>query len=505
MTATSSSGQLVSSNTAAAVAAAGDEPDFSNLTVMQRYHARRKLAMQRMEREVEEKMALLSVLEQENRKLKWKAHIMENMLLDFDKQLEVMSSSDAAPDAQQWLTLLGMGPSTSGHNGKVTRTVHKMLEGAGTIDVSTWTAQECRIRWSAFVEQLRPWVEQAEAAQRAYRAEQQQHGPQEQISGCQTAGSSRRPRRAAAAIAAAVIQQEAADVFGVLPAHCNTIPEPPAPAVPSAFTDGATAAAGVSEASQADDKQNVLRRQSSGSSGGSDMLHWHPSGECSLTASHLTSVEGVPQLLLQQIEDLVLQNFYWLLAMMTTQPVLTYEFICMDCIEGTKPLPAPEHKLWADVVTRAEFTLDQLQECSTCLHLSRRCMDKVHEERAAIQQSMQCGVESEMHTHLSSDVLQLNSRDAAVERMRANMCRESVVRNMVGFYCINVFSVYQLAKISVASAPWFCMAWRVVGAMDAQLTQLQRAGREPSLSSGSNGSHSTRGNTRSSTRSGFQR
>lgn len=55
--------------------------------VLQRYHARRKLAVQRMEREVEEKIAQLAVLEQENRQLKWQAHILENMLLDMDKQV----------------------------------------------------------------------------------------------------------------------------------------------------------------------------------------------------------------------------------------------------------------------------------------------------------------------------------------------------------------------------------------------------------------------------------
>jgi hypothetical protein len=55
--------------------------------VLQRYHARRKLAVQRMEREVEEKIAQLAMLEQENRQLKWQAHILENMLLDMDKQV----------------------------------------------------------------------------------------------------------------------------------------------------------------------------------------------------------------------------------------------------------------------------------------------------------------------------------------------------------------------------------------------------------------------------------
>jgi hypothetical protein len=43
-----------------------------------------------MEREVEEKIAQLAVLEQENRQLKWQAHILENMLLDIDKQVGVV-------------------------------------------------------------------------------------------------------------------------------------------------------------------------------------------------------------------------------------------------------------------------------------------------------------------------------------------------------------------------------------------------------------------------------
>lgn len=129
-------------------------------------------------------------------------------------------------------------------------------------------------------------------------------------------------------------------------------------------------------------------------------------------------------------------------------------------------------------------------------------MAKVMEERAEIQESMQCKVESEMHTHLSEDVLQLNCRDTAVDRMRANVRKESVVRNMVGFYCINVFSLYQLAKVSVACAPWFCMAWRVIGAMDELLTQ-QLA--ETARQSGRGGMNGSGHNTRSSARLAAQR
>lgn len=152
----------------AAGIAEDQEPDLSHLTVMQRYHARRKLAVQRMEREVEEKIAQLALLEQENRKLKWQAHILENMLLDIDKQLEVMASTDAAPDAAQWLTLLGMGQA-SVNSGRGARTVHRMLEGAGQVDVSSWSVQDCRDRWLAYLNKLRPLVEAADAAQKEYR------------------------------------------------------------------------------------------------------------------------------------------------------------------------------------------------------------------------------------------------------------------------------------------------------------------------------------------------
>jgi hypothetical protein len=77
----------------------------------QRYHARRKLAVQRMEREVEEKSAQLALLEQENRQLKWQAHILENMLLDMDKQVwrpcETGTSSGGDVAAQAGRTCKG--------------------------------------------------------------------------------------------------------------------------------------------------------------------------------------------------------------------------------------------------------------------------------------------------------------------------------------------------------------------------------------------------------------
>jgi hypothetical protein len=48
---------------------------------------------------------------------------------------------------------------------------------------------------------------------------------------------------------------------------------------------------------------------------------------------------------------------------------------------------------------------------------------------------------------------------------------------LVGFHNINVFSLYQLAQVSLSCSPWFCMAWRVVGAAEGKLAaQLQGGG-----------------------------
>eukprot|EP00878_Enallax_costatus_P008146 GHUV01008518.1.p1 GENE.GHUV01008518.1~~GHUV01008518.1.p1 ORF type:complete len:604 (+),score=207.23 GHUV01008518.1:289-2100(+) len=360
---------LSSSSMAASTAVTtDDEPDLSHLTVMQRYHARRKLAVQRMEREVEEKIAQLALLEQENRKLKWQAHILENMLLDIDKQLEVMSSSDAAPDAGQWLTLLGMGQG-SGNSGRVARTVHRVLEGAGQVDVSGWTVQECRRKWLGYLDKLKPLVEAADAAQEQYRSKQPTS--MQELTSCSSLIGSKRPRRAAAAAAQAVIQQEAADVLGVTPVPPNAIPEPPAPFSSSPSATALPPALLAAHQQQQTGQQQQQSPRSHSSDGGADQQHIN--GSDGVPAAHLTAVEGIPQPLLHQIEQTVLETFYWLLAMMVTNPVLTYEFISMDLEEGAEPLPPQEDKMWEDVVTYMQPTLDQLQECATCIQVGLIC------------------------------------------------------------------------------------------------------------------------------------
>jgi hypothetical protein len=80
-------------------------------------------------------------------------------------------------------------------------------------------------------------------------------------------------------------------------------------------------------------------------------------------------VEGIPEELLAQIEDLVLHNFYWLLAIMSTNPLLTYQFISTDLLGREQPLPPEESQLWVDATERLHITLEQMQECSTCIQV----------------------------------------------------------------------------------------------------------------------------------------
>lgn len=102
-------------------------------------------------------------------------------------------------------------------------------------------------------------------------------------------------------------------------------------------------------------------------------------------------------------------------------------------------------------------------------------MAKVFEERAEISAAMQPSLVGPTGPNslawLSYDMLNQNQADVTVERMRANVRKESVVRNLVGFYCINVISLYQLAKLSLATSPWFCMAWRVAEAAATKLNK----------------------------------
>jgi hypothetical protein len=103
-------------------------------------------------------------------------------------------------------------------------------------------------------------------------------------------------------------------------------------------------------------------------------------------------------------------------------------------------------------------------------------MAKVMEERAEITAAMQPCVGSyrtvpDAQAWMSHGLVTQNQADVTVDRMRANVRKESVVRNLVGFYCINVISLYQMAKLSVACSPWFSMAWRIAGAVEEKLNR----------------------------------
>lgn len=168
-----------------------------------------------------------------------------------------------------------------------------------------------------------------------------------------------------------MIQQEAADVLGVTPVLHNAIPEPPAPLSSSPSTTSSQPPAADQQQQQQPSQQQQASAHRSHSS---DFGEQQSTASDGTPASHTLSVEGIPPQLVQQIEQLVLDNFYWLLAMMVTNPVLTYEFISLDLQEGTKPLPPQEHKLWQEVVSYVHPNLDQLQECSTCIQVGELCL-----------------------------------------------------------------------------------------------------------------------------------
>lgn len=194
----------------------------------------------------------------------------------------------------------------------------------------------------------------------------------QELSSVNSLVGSKRPRRAAAAAAQAVIQQEAADVLGVTLVPPTAIPEPPTPC--SSSPPAVALPAALVAAHQQQHRSQQQQQQSPCShSGDGGLDQQHSNGSDGVSPAQLTAVEGIPQELLQQIEQAVLETFYWLLAMMVTNPVLTYEFISVDLEEGTQPLPPQDDKMWEDVVTYMQPTLDQLQECVTCIQVGGCC------------------------------------------------------------------------------------------------------------------------------------
>jgi len=126
-------------------------------------------------------------------------------------------------------------------------------------------------------------------------------------------------------------------------------------------------------------------------------------------------------------------------------------------------------------------------------------MAKVMEERAEITAAMSNKVttfqtDAGSQAWLAADMLNQNQVDQTVDCMRANIRKESVVRNLVGFYCINVISLFQLAKLSLSCSPWFSMAWRVAGAVEAKLAE--RMAGEMAQQQQQQGGHSTRSSAR---------
>jgi hypothetical protein len=475
----------------------GDEPEMQGMTVMQRYHRRRKMNMLKMEKEVEMKMAHLNLLEQENKHLKWQAHILENMLADIDKQLEVICSSDMF-DADQWLTLLGMSSKKGLRN---TRRLHLMLEGAAKTNIDGWTVDDCVSRWNAYVAELQPLLAEVEELRAAYLSEQQQQqkgrgAGKEQQQQQQQEG---RPKRAAAKAAAAVLA-EATSMMNY--------EEEQGPAAAGAEASATAALEQGEEMGAMQGSPRELQRApsdtSSGCSSGLDVggksttSSSQPVGEVDgQTVWGGPGTEGIPLPLLARVEDLVMCNFYWLLAIMTRAPLLTFQFISTDMEGKGRKVPPRDDPFWLQITRRLPMSVDQMQEASLCLSMAERCMQKVYLDREEVSKALQQEQTMDKNKTLLPVMHHMDDQLAAVDRMEKSMRREAVVRNMVGFYNINVFTQLDLARISVYSYPFFCGAWSVVGALDKRLKLDRQAAMEAAAGGSTRCTRVTRSRARS--------
>jgi hypothetical protein len=177
-------------------------------------------------------------------------------------------------------------------------------------------------------------------------------------------------------------------------------------------------------------------------------------------------------------------SFVWLIAMLRTNFVLTMEFISSDVERGSAPLPPPSSQHWDTLLKRLKMSREQLREGAASYEMAARCQAAVAAEREAIQRDLKRLTESSTPADadaaakaIFSDagIVASSAHAAALERVRANMRKEGVVRNMVGFYNLNVLSRMQLARLCAGCWPWFPMAWSVIGAARRVLDALPPA------------------------------
>eukprot|EP00877_Chromochloris_zofingiensis_P007328 jgi/Chrzof1/2849/Cz12g01050.t1_UROD2 len=434
-----------------------DEPDLSHMTVMQRYHARRKLAVQRMEREVQEKLAEIAKLEADNAKLKWHAEILENMVCDVEKQLELTASRDDVHSVDpvkqpvkqaDWMEMLLSGGSskpdvyvTGSSHGRASaeaRNLDKMLAAGASLDVLTWNVSMVRERWLAFIGEVRSLLQQAELARQAV---------------------------APTAAPAQEGQTGGIDVQGVK-GHDGTSGVGQSGAMPPPSTGADSAGVGTSTShcvSTGSVSVTAAAKDPNLSSCASSKAKPQPS--CAVLTS-----EGVPVDIQQQMDEVVFTNFTWVMAVLTRNHLLAYQFFSSDVEGSGQDLPAADDPNWVQLVSMLGLSDEQLEELSVVYQLACKCRERVMGERCDIARSMSAGLQDAVHSALSAVSNGREVQAKSLDLMSCNLRREGIVRNLVGCYAVNVLSLYQLGQLSCLCYPFFPMAWHW---MDAGARWLQ--------------------------------
>lgn len=165
---------------------------------MQRYHARRRMAQQQMERELEARLKQLRVLERDNESLRRRQDMLETMVAEVDRQLELMAlagtgggvGATTPPSSMDWASAppnAGNFPSAPTNDNalsdwdRLLRLSHpsgrigalptlRMLRVAEHIDAGRMTPAECRARWCGCVARLVPLLRAAGRACEAHVA-----------------------------------------------------------------------------------------------------------------------------------------------------------------------------------------------------------------------------------------------------------------------------------------------------------------------------------------------
>jgi hypothetical protein len=233
---------------------------------------------------------------------------------------------------------------------------------------------------------------------------------------------------------------------------------------------------------------------------------------------------GVPAALVRPVLGVVLRHFAWLLCIMVRNPTTMVGFITLATDDGAAPVAAPHAAVWSRVAAAMRFSPAQVAEMAACYRVTAAARARVVREREAIREALALGPEDDDggggnggeaadpaggafddDASLLPGVVERAPRPpasgaatgsaggtgsgstgsgsgaaaaaraierqaaqlAAVDALQSNLLRELIVRNMVGFHGINVFSALQMAATVVAVWPSFPLAVNVVGAVEA--------------------------------------